>query len=541
MLASARKERIIASMETRFKLLLPLLLLLLTLPAALQAQLTFTTNNGTVTITGYVGSVTNLTIPSTINVGSIFQPDYLPVTTIGDSAFQEYSDLASVTIPNSVTSIGEGAFDMCMSMSSLTIGDGVTNIDDLAFSGCTRLNSVTIPNSVISIGEMAFSACGLTNVTIPNSVTNIGASAFSGCCSLISATIGSNVISIGPDAFSCCLSLIVITVDTNNLLYSSLAGVLFDKSQTTLVECPGGKAGSYTIPGGVTSIGDGAFANCTSLTNVTIPDSVTTIGFDAFFECYGLTNITIPSSVTSIGFDAFANCYTLTAITVDTNNLLYSSLAGVLFDKSTNTLIEYPGGKAGSGYTIPGSVTSIAYAAFWNCTGLNTVTIPNSVTSIGAAAFESCSSLTSITIPNSVTNIGDYAFEGCTSMTGVFFQGNAPNLALDVFNCDSNPTVYYLPGSTGWGPTFDGLQTAPWLLPNPLILINNSSFGVNANRFGFIISWATNISVMVEACTNLANQIWSPVSTNTLTNGSSYFTDPRWTNYTRRYYRLRSP
>ena len=70
-----------------------------------------------------------------------------------------------------------------------------------------------------------------------------------------------------------------------------------------------------------------------------------------------------------------------------------------------------------------------------------------------------------------------------------------------------------------------------WVLPNPLILTAYRRFGVQTNGFGFIISWATNIAVVVEACTNLANPIWSPVGTNTLTDGSSYFSDPQWTNY----------
>ena len=99
--------------------------------------------------------------------------------------------------------------------------------------------------------------------------------------------------------------------------------------------------------------------------------------------------------------------------------------------------------------------------------------------------------------------------------------------------------MYYLPGTTGWGPTFGGRPTALWVLPNPLILA--SSVGVQTNAFGFIISWATNIAVVVEACTNLANPAWSPVGTNTLTGGWSYFSDPDWTNHPTRFYRLRSP
>jgi hypothetical protein len=91
-----------------------------------------------------------------------------------------------------------------------------------------------------------------------------------------------------------------------------------------------------------------------------------------------------------------------------------------------------------------------------------------------------------------------------------------------------------LPGTTGWGSTFGGCPTALW---NP----QAQSPGVRSNQFGFTITGTTNLAVVVEACTNLANPIWSPVGTNTLTGGSSYFSDPQWTNYAARFYRLRSP
>jgi hypothetical protein len=104
-------------------------------------------------------------------------------------------------------------------------------------------------------------------------------------------------------------------------------------------------------------------------------------------------------------------------------------------------------------------------------------------------------------------------------------------------------TVYYLPGTTGWDDfaLLTGVPTAPWFLPYPTILNFEPNFGVQTNSFGFTISWATNISVVVEACTDLANPDWQPVQTNSLTTGSAYFSDPQWTNYPGRFYRLRSP
>ena len=88
---------------------------------------------------------------------------------------------------------------------------------------------------------------------------------------------------------------------------------------------------------------------------------------------------------------------------------------------------------------------------------------------------------------------------------------------------------------------FDNLPTALQFLPYPVIVNNLSSFGVQTNSFGFTILWATNISVVVEGCTNLANPAWQPVSTNAFTGGTSYFSDPQWTNYPGRFYRIRTP
>jgi hypothetical protein len=101
--------------------------------------------------------------------------------------------------------------------------------------------------------------------------------------------------------------------------------------------------------------------------------------------------------------------------------------------------------------------------------------------------------------------------------------------------------VFYLPGTSGWSTTFGDRPTALWVLPYPVILTSPTNFGIRSNQFGFIISWATNVPVVVEACTDLTNPSWSPVSTNTLSGGSSYFTDSQWTNYPGRFYRLRSP
>jgi hypothetical protein len=297
---------------------------------------------------------------------------------------------------------------------------------------------------------------------------------------------------------------------------------------------------SVSISSNVTSIGDWAFALCSGLTNVTIPTSVKVIGNSAFYGCYGLTSVAIPNSVAAIGNSAFYWCSGLTNITIpssvaDVGDSAFYSCSGL------------------TSATIPSSVTHLGPYAFADCTGLTNVTIRGTATSVGACAFAWCSGLKEVTIPSSVTiscgvtNIGSYAFAWCGGLTAVYFRGNAATACSSVFEQSPRATVYYLPGTTGWGASYAGRPTAFWFLPNPVILVSAPSFGAQSNRFGFIISWATNATVIVEASPALGASVWSPISTNTVTMGSHpltdgwlYFSDPTWTNRPARFYRVRS-
>jgi hypothetical protein len=146
-----------------------------------------------------------------------------------------------------------------------------------------------------------------------------------------------------------------------------------------------------------------------------------------------------------------------------------------------------------------------------------------------------------LTIPDSVTHIARWAFSSCTSLTAIPFHGNAPVLGADVFLGTWDVSIFHLPGTIGWGSDFGGRPTAFWELPYPVILALPPSFGVKTNAFGFIVSWATNASVVVEGCTDLNHPLWAPLGTNTLIAGWSYFSDPGWTNHPGRFYRIRSP
>jgi len=164
------------------------LLLLLTLPAAVQAQFEYTTNNDTITIIDYTGPGGAVTIPSTTNG--------LPVTGIGAHAF-DYANLASVTIPDSVTSIGDYAFYHCSGLTNVTIGNSVTSIGFAAFDECLGLTSVAIPNSVTNLGGYAFAHCtSLAGVTLSTNIVIINSRTFAWCDSLTNVTIPNSVTSV---------------------------------------------------------------------------------------------------------------------------------------------------------------------------------------------------------------------------------------------------------------------------------------------------------------------------------------------------------
>jgi hypothetical protein len=459
--------------------------ILLITPLSATAQqfgdFTYSSDGLGITITGYTGPGGAVSIPDIVP-----DPTFgdLPVTTVGNYAFQNKSSITSVSVPYSITSVGTLAFESCTSLLAIDV--------DAANGAYSSLDGVLFDKNQTVL--IVFPPGKVGSYPIPASVSQIGDYAFLGSLYLTNVTISPGVISIATSAFDGCANLMAIDVDSANGAYSSLDGVLFNKSRITLIQCPRGKTGSYAIPGSVGSIGNFAFEARTRLTDLGVPNNVTNIGVSAFENCIGLTSVMIPGGINNIQTGAFESCTNLTNA------------------------------------TILNGVRSIDYGAFQGCHNLTRVTIPGSVTSIGSQAFAGCG-MVNLTISGSVTNIGGLAFAG---LIAVFFAGNAPNFTPFPEDTLGNETVYFLPGTTGWGAYFGGVPTVLW---NPQM----QSSSVGPAGFAFNITGTADIPIVIEAATILDNSTWVPLQSLNLTNGTFYFSDPNWTNYPARFYRIRSP
>ena len=368
----------------------------------------------------------------------------------------------------------------------VVIEDGVTSIGEYAFSGCRSLTDITIPGSVTSIGDSAFEWCtGLTSIEIPEGVTSIGEFVFFSCYKLTEVFLenGSKLTSgnLGVDE-----SIIgtywnegdlTWTLTADGTMTISGSGAMKDYSYDSPA-CDNSNIKKVVIEEDVTSIGNGAFSGCSSLTGITIPSSVTSIGESAFESCTDLTSITIPKSVTSIGSNVFGGCTALTEVLLEGGSTLTSENFGEVANKvvtrwnednltwtltadgtltisGTGAMKEYGAGSSPAAQkkdsvkkvVIEDGITNIVDFAFFDCTVLESIEIPGSVASIGNFAFCSCIRLTDITIPGSVTSIGDYAFFECSSLTGITIPSSVTSIGNNVFRDCSSLTSITIPES----------------------------------------------------------------------------------------------
>ena len=284
----------------------------------------------------------------------------------------------------------EGITDNIVKIPSVINGKSVKEIGPECFQNIKGIKSIEIPNTVVKIGKWAFGNCSdLQEMSIPDTVEVIGRNAFSYCTSLRCVHLPEELKEIGKSIFSGC-----------------------------------SKLKDIVIPKSVTQIGWYAFVDCKSLDSIHIPDKIVEIGGAAFKGCTNLKTIHIPSKVKLIDWHAFEACKSLESIEVEDENENYSSIDGVLYDKSQQTLIYYPINK-GESFEIPKKVKRIQENGFWGSINLKEIIIPESMQCIGDHAFNG-SALVSIEMSDKV-KIGQWAFSGSKDLEKVTITGDGKN------------------------------------------------------------------------------------------------------------------
>jgi hypothetical protein len=349
----------------------------------------YATNNNTITITRFYGTG-GFAFFSTING--------VPITGIGDNAFANCQGLFSVVIPAGILKIGASPFLNCTNLTSLVVAAGNPNYQSV--------NNVLYNSSRTLL--LQYPAGLGSTYQVPATVTDIGAGSFYGSA-VQQVAMPASVSAIGSEAFAFAHALTNLSVATGNPGYSSAGGVLFNASQTTLVQYPGGRRGGYAVPGSVTNIGPAAFSGP------------------------GVTSVVLANSISMIASGALAYCPHLTNITVVPGNANFASVNGVLEDITQTTLLQFPGGLNGA------------------------FTLGTNLSAIGDLAFAG-SSLGHVTVPATVTSVGSDAFAGCPDLFEVNFFGNAPANDGTAFTNDE-ATVYWVASASGWGAQYGGART----------------------------------------------------------------------------------
>jgi hypothetical protein len=484
-------------------------------------------------------SATSVKLPST-------------VTSIGDYGFAKSSSLTSIEIPTTVTSIGKGAFAYSEALTSITIPEGVTTIGEGAFKQCTALESISFPSTLTSLGTQPFDDCssldtvtfagpiltecseyyyncnkftavlsnGLclslrkswdywfnvtgfsgtgTEATVPTKflgvdVRNVESMTLSDNAAVTSITVPSSI-TINKDAFSNCGKLRLVNGDYSYKLNEG------DKTLTFTIASYNGSAADVTLPSSawgfaVTAVGEKAFEDKTSITNVTIPSSITSIEAYAFSGCTGLTSIDIPSTVATVGDYAFNNCTGITSKSYDASTTI---LGENVFAGNTE-MSSHEDTSTGLVCSVNTASKSVAVTGYLGTA--ESLTVPTGITyngetysivAINAGAFKDAS-VTSIVIPQTVKVFpGAFDYDKTTALA----DDNSMTYALN--DADKTASV------TGYSGSSTGVVIPVSIWGYDVTAINSNAFGENTTMTSITVPSAVPsfASGTFDSCSNL--------------------------------------
>jgi hypothetical protein len=347
---------------------------------------------------------------------SIKEFNFPLLTSIGEYAFQECTNLIEIEIKAAVTSIGSYAFYDCENLLRATFLNSITALPSYIFRGCDNLVEVIFPSGLTSIGSYAFYECSsLTLNALPENLVSIGVDAFNGCHALLLTELPDSITTIGENAFADCVN---IEIDKFPASLTSIGGYAFVRcSKVTIHEM--NNDNWTTLPNYI-------FYYATGITHFKLPSALTVIPQYCFSYCTSLVNVEIGDAVRTIGSYAFDHC---------------SVLANIDFN----------------------GVTTINSNAF-QYSGLKKLAIPSTITSIGAHAFACCASLEEVILEPTMTSMyNSYIFRGCTSLKKVYIKKSLSSLSSNTFYDDTAITDIYVPWASG------AVSGAPWGATNATV------------------------------------------------------------------------
>lgn len=403
---------------------------------------------------GYIGSVkaAEQTGKAGENVYWSFQEDTGTLTIYGEGEMADYSGIVGYYPPWE-------EFDG--QIKQIVVEEGITAIGSEAFCHCFNATCVTLPSTLKTIEDGAFLYCeSLQTITIPENATNIGGG-------MVSSVFGG------------CISMEKILVSEENPAYTSVNGILYNKSKTELILCPEAFTGACAVPEGTVKIEEGAFGFCTGLTEICIPGSVKEIGEYAFLGCTALTRADLSALTCEFFPYIFDGCTALNRITLPENYPYYKQDAqGALYAPDMSRLIFCPRGYTGS-FSVPYGVKSIEDHAFDGCVNLKSAVLSETVERIGCNAFRECTALTRVTIPNGVKVIEGNAFELCTSLESVKIPGSVETIEGGAFRiCTSLRSISLEYGLKVIGYcAFEGCESLTEVaIPDSLTVLDEKAF-----------------------------------------------------------------
>ena len=334
------------------------------------------------------------------------------ITHIGTKILSFHPNLTTVNLPKTLESYSVGAFSGCPKLEKFTVQSGSSYFATDYTGSLYNANLTTLyicPNAYTGTFE------------VPYTLYNIHSGAFASCDQLECVVLTYRVSSIGEDVFpdSSAFKRISVTYKSEYFTTDS-DGTLYDKGKSTLICCPSGYSGSYSMPATVKQIRNRAFDHCDGLTSVTLSDKLSEIPEEAFYHCDNLTEVSFGSGLTKIGDRAFQQCGKLEAV------LLPDGVTSI----GENAFSDCSAMKT---LTLGSALTSMGESAFYGCTRLESVALPEGVTDLESYVFADCTSLKTVDLGESVTSIGNGSFRNCKVLAGIELSETLTSIGTEAF------------------------------------------------------------------------------------------------------------